>query len=274
MIIRGKHLSRRALLRGVGGVAVALPFLDAMHPAMAAERNTAAAPVRRLGVVYYPHGVVYEKWTPDGDGGPLTFKPGLKPLEAHKDKLTVIAGLTSDPDRSLPDFHDRALTSWLTGKEMHRDRVDVGISVDQVAAAKLAAQTQFASLELATEAPYRVDPCYRDATTALPFERNPRVVFERLFGDGGKIDPAAAARRNAMDRSTLDEVTERISALKRRLGPADVRKLDQYLDSIRDIERRIQIASAKQLPDLPQVTRPAGIPISWVDHVKLMMDLQ
>lgn len=274
MIIRGTHLSRRALLRGLGGVAVALPFLDAMHPAMAAERNTAAAPVRRLGIVYYPHGVVYEKWTPPGDSGPLTLTAGLKPLEAHRDKLLVVAGLTSDPDRSLPDFHDRAMASWLTGKEMHRDRVEVGISVDQVAAAKLGRDTQFGSLELATEGPYRVDPCYRDATTALPFERNPRVVFERLFGDGGKIDPPAAARRDALDKSTLDAVTERIAALKRKLGPADIRKLDQYLDSIRDIERRIQIASAKQLPDLPGVTRPAGIPIDWVDHVKLMMDLQ
>jgi hypothetical protein len=245
-----------------------------MHPAMAAERATAAAPVRRLGIVYYPHGVVYEKWTPQGDGGPLVMTPGLTPLERHKAKLLVVAGLTSDPDRTLPDFHDRALTSWLTGKEMHREHVEVGISVDQVAAAKLGKETQFASLELATEAPYRVDPCYRDATTALPFERNPRIVFERLFGDGGKIDPAAAARRNAMDESTLDEVTERIAALKRRLGPSDVRKLDQYLDSIRDIERRIQIASAKTLPDLPGVQRPAGIPIEWVDHVKLMFDLQ
>ena len=274
MIIRRRHLSRRALLRGVGGVAIALPFLDAMHPALAAERNTAAAPVRRLGIVYYPHGVVYEKWTPTGDGGLLEMTPGLKPLERHKDKLLVVAGLTSDPDRSLPDFHDRAMASWLTGKELTRGKVHVGVSVDQVAAAKLGKETQFASLELATEGPYRVDPCYKDARTALPFERNPRVVFERLFGDGGKIDPAAAARRNAMDRSTLDEVTERIAALKSRLGPADVRKLDQYLDSIRDVERRIQIASAKKLPDLPAVQRPDGIPIAWDDHVKLMFDLE
>jgi Protein of unknown function (DUF1552) len=275
MIVRRKHLSRRAMLRGLGGVAVALPFLDAMHPAMAAERNTAAAPVRRLGIVYYPHGVVYEQWTPAGNGGPLVMTPGLAPLERHKDKLLVVAGLTSDPDRSLPDFHDRAMASWLTGKELTRGKVQVGISVDQVAAAKLASQTQFASLELTAEPPgNNGGPSYRDATTNLPFERNPRVVFERLFGDGGKIDPAASARRNAMDESTLDEVTERIAALKRRLGPADVHKLDQYLDSIRDIERRIQIASAKTLPDLPDVQRPAGIPIEWVDHVKLMFDLQ
>jgi hypothetical protein len=275
MIVRGRHLSRRALLRGLGGTAIALPFLDAMHPALAAEAKTAAAPVRRLGIVYYPHGVIYERWTPDGDGGPLgQLKPGLAPLERHKARLNVIAGLTSDPDRTKPDFHDRAMASWLTGMEWNEKKIDVGVSVDQIAAAKLGKETQFRSLELATEGPYRVNPVYMNATTALPFERNPRTVFERLFGDGGKIDPAASAQRDAFDRSTLDAVTERIGALKRRLGPADIRKLDQYLESIRDIERRIAIAQAKALPPLPDVTRPAGIPIDWVDHVKLMFDLQ
>jgi hypothetical protein len=276
MIIRGRHLSRRALLRGVGGVAMALPFLDAMHPAMAAEAKTAAAPVRRLGVTYYTHGVVYEKWTPDGESAPLgELKPGLKPLAPHKDKILIVAGLTADPDRSQPEFHDRAMASWLTGCELTRGKIHVGVSVDQIAAAKFGKETQFSSLELATETPgAQGGPVYRDATTQLPFERNPRVVFERLFGDGGKIDPAASARRDAFDRSTLDAVTERISALKRRLGPADVRKLDQYLDSIRDIERRIAIAQATPLPDLPDVTGPAGIPIDWVEHVKLLMDLQ
>ena len=150
MIVRGRHLSRRALLRGVGGVAMALPFLDAMHPAMAAERNTAAAPVRRLGVVYYTHGVVYEKWCPPGDSGPLTMTPALAPLAAHKDKLVVVAGLTSSPDRTLPDFHDRAMASWLTGCELTRKKVYVGVSMDQIAAAKFGKDTQFASLELAT----------------------------------------------------------------------------------------------------------------------------
>jgi hypothetical protein len=274
MIIRGRHISRRALLRGAGGVAVALPFLDAMHPALAAERKTAAAPVRRLGIVYYPHGVVYEKWTPPGHDGPLTITPGLKPLERHRQSLVVVAGLTSDPDRTQPDFHDRACASWLTGCELTRNKVQVGISVDQVAAAKLGKETQFASLELATEQPYKIGISYKDATTELPVERNPRVVFERLFGEAGKIDPAALTARDALDRSTLDGVVERIGALRRRLGPADVRKLDQYLDAIRDVERRIQVAQSKQMPDLPEVARPAGIPIDWVDHVKLMFDLQ
>jgi len=275
MIIHKKHLSRRALLRGAGSAAIALPFLDAMHPAMSAERNTAAAPVRRLGVVYYPHGVIYEKWTPAGDGGDLVMTPGLAPLERHKNKLSVIAGLTADPDRTKADFHDRAMASWLTGCELTKGKVNVGVSMDQIAAAKLGKETQLASMELAIEPVGNMgSPVYKDATTLLPFERNPRVVFERMFGDSSKIDPAATAERNMLDRSTLDGVTERISAIKRRLGPADRAKLDQYLESIRDVERRIQISSDKQLPDLPGAVRPAGIPIDYVEHMKLMMDLQ
>jgi hypothetical protein len=262
------------MLRGIGGVAISLPFLDAMHPALSAERHTAAAPVRRLGIVYYPHGVVYERWTPTGESGPLVMTPALKPLERHREKLLVVAGLTSSPDRTKPDFHDRACASWLTGCELTREKVHVGISMDQVAAAELGKLTQFASLEFATEQAYEVGISYKNATTVLPFERNPRVVFERLFGEGGTIDPKAVAERDAFEKSLLDAVTERISALKRRLGPADVRKLDQYLDSIRDIERRIAIAESKQVPDLPNVSRPAGIPLDWVEHVKLMFDLQ
>lgn len=272
MYITRKHISRRTLLRGAGSVALALPFLDAMHPAMAAESNTAAAPIRRLGIVYYPHGVVYERWIPKGDSGPLELTEPLMPLQAHRDKINIITGLTSCPDRTKVDFHPRALASWLTGCEPTEGRVSVGISVDQVAAAKIGQETQFASLELAAEG--RGGLSYRDATTQLPFERNPRLVFERLFGEGGKIDPEAAAARRAMDSSTLDAVTERINALKRRLGPSDIHKLDQYLESIRDIERRIQIASETPMPDLPEMARPAGAPSDWSEHVKLLMDLQ
>lgn len=274
MIVLGRHLSRRHILRGIGGVAISLPFLDAMHPALATERNTAAASPTRLGVVYYPHGVVYEKWTPPGQGGPLVMTPGLKPLERHWKKLVVIAGLTNCPDRTQPEFHDRACASWLTGCELTRGKVKVGISMDQIAAARLGQETQFASLELATEQPYHPGISYKDATTELPVERNPRVLFERLFGDGGRIDPAATAERNTMQKSLLDAVIERIGVLKRRLGASDVRKLDQYLDSIRDIERRIAVAESREPANLPDVIRPAGIPLDWVEHVKLMFDLQ
>ncbi|ODT89646.1 DUF1552 domain-containing protein [Phenylobacterium sp. SCN 70-31] len=274
MIIARRHLSRRALLRGGAGIAIALPFLDAMHPALAAERTTAAAPVRRLGVVYYPHGVVADRWTPTDAGGTLKLGAGLAPLEGHKQKLLFVTGMSSDPDREKPGFHDRAVTSWLTGVEMARDKVNLGPSMDQLAAAKLSGETQFGSLELSTEAVGQFGGvAYRDATTPLPYERNPRIVFERLFGDGGKVDAQAVARRDAMDQSTLDSVVAQIGALKRRLGPADRRKLDQYLDSIRDVERRIRIAS-ERTAELPEATRPPGVPDSWVEHVKLMFDLQ
>ncbi len=278
MTVRGKHLSRRALLRGVGGAAIALPFLDAMHPAMAAERNTAAAPVRRLGIVFFPHGVLYEKWTPAGDSGPLQMTPGLKPLERHRDNLTVIAGLTSWPDRTKVEFHDRATATWLTGVDPVRvdGKLRYGISMDQLAAKTLGRDTRIASLELGTEqSDYRVgDICFKDADTRLPLEQNPRVLFERLFGEGSKIDPQATALRNASDRSTLDAVMEQIGGLKRKLGPADVSKLDQYLDSIRDLERRIQIAESTPAPALPEANRPSGAPVDRVEYVKMMFDLQ
>jgi hypothetical protein len=274
MYVGKKHIARRALLKGAS-VSLALPFLDAMHPALSAERLTAAAPVRRLGIIYYFGGAT-DRWRPSGEGDSFTLAPGTAPLERHKKKLLFIGGLSADPDRSKPDFHDRAIASWLTGMEMHRDRIDVGVSVDQIAAAHLGKQTQFASLEIACEAASAANgtPVYKDAHTRLPFELNPRMIFERLFGDGGKIDPQAITARNEMDRSTLDMVTARIATLKSRLGPQDRIKLDQYLDSIRDVERRIQIAEKTKVGELPQADRPAGVPDNWPDYMKVMFDLQ
>lgn len=270
-----KHISRRHLLRGIGGAAIALPFLDAMHPAMAEERLTAAAPVQRLGVLFFPHGAT-DRWLPTGEGDSFMLSPGLAPLERHKQKLLVIAGLSSDPDRSKPGFHDRATASWLTGCEPAEGRVEVGISMDQIAAQHFSKVTPFGSLELGTE-PARISngtPNYRDAKTMLPLEHNPRIVFERLFGDSAKIDPVAAARRNEQDTSTLDTVLEQINALNASLGTGDRAKMDQYLSSIRDVERRLQVAAAMPVKDLPALTRPAGIPDSYVEHVKMMFDLQ
>jgi hypothetical protein len=159
--------------------------------------------------------------------------------------------------------------------EMAVGKIYVGTSMDQHAAAVLGKHTQYASLEMGIESPglYSV-PCYKDASTSLPMELNPRIVFERLFGEGGHIDPKASAQQNALDKSALDVVVERVAALKRRVGPSDTRKLDQYLDSIRDVERRIQLASAQAMPDMPNTQRPAGAPVSWPDHVKLMLDMQ
>lgn len=274
MIITKKHLPRRTFLRGAG-TALALPLLDAMIPALQAERFTAAAPVRRLGFIFYTLGVNEDKWRPKGEGANYQLSEALTPLAPHRDKFLVISGLSSDPDRTKAGFHDRALASFMTGVEPTRGKVHVGISVDQVAAQALGKETQFASLEFSTEYNGALGGVsFKTAETPLPFEPNPRRVFERLFGEGGKIDPAASAERRAADQSSLDTVTARISALKARLGPSDRLKLDEYLQSIRDIERRIQVAAEKKPVDLPDVSRPAGIPDSWPEHVKIMFDLQ
>jgi hypothetical protein len=274
MIITGKHLPRRTFLRGAGTM-FALPLLDAMIPALRAERLTAAAPVRRLGFVFYTLGVNEAKWRPIGEGANYQLSEGLAPLAPHKDKFLVFTGLSSDPDRTKAGFHDRALGSFLTGVEPAKGKVQVGISVDQVAAQALGKETQFSSLELSTENSGALGGIsYKTATTPLPFEHNPRRVFERLFGEGGHIDPVASAERDAADKSSLDTVTARITALKARLGPSDCRKLDEYIQSIRDVERRIQVAMQKEPVALPEVSRPAGVPDSWPEHMKIMFDLQ
>ena len=277
MFVPQKHLPRRTFLRGTG-MTLGLPLLDAMIPAMAAEKNTAAAPVRRLGFIIYPLGVDQDRWRPKGEGANYTASEALAPLAPHRQKFVVMSGLSSDPDRTKAGFHDRALASFLTGVEPAKGKVQVGISVDQLAAKTLGKETPFASLELSTEnnngGAAHVGPVFSSATTPLPFEFNPRRIFERLFGEGGRIDPAAAAARDAADRSSLDSVTERINELKLRLGAGDRRKLEEYVESIRDVERRIQVASRQRPVDLPPMSRPAGVPDAWPDHVKLMFDLQ
>jgi len=246
-----------------------------MIPALRADRLTAAAPVRRLGFVFYTLGVDEAKWRPTGEGANYQLSEALAPLAPHKEKFLVLKGLSSDPDRTKAGFHDRALASFMTGVEPAKGKVHVGISVDQVAAQALGKETQFASLELSTEYNGALGGVsFKSATNPLPFEANPRRVFERLFGEGGRIDPVASAERKAADQSSLDTVTGRIAELKGKLGAGDRRKLDEYLQSIRDIERRIHIAMEKQPVDLPEATRPAGIPDSWPEHVKIMFDLQ
>ena len=189
MIITKKHLPRRTFLRGAG-TALALPLLDAMIPALRADRLTAAAPVRRLGFVFYTLGVDEAKWRPKGEGADYQLSEALAPLAPHKDKFLVMSGLSSDPDRTKAGFHDRALASFMTGVEPTKGKVHVGISVDQVAAQALGKETQFASLELSTEYNNALGGVsFKSATNPLPFEPNPRRVFERLFGEGGKIDP-------------------------------------------------------------------------------------
>lgn len=274
MFVTKKHLPRRTFLRGAG-TTLALPLLDAMVPALSAERLTAAAPVRRLGFICFPLGVDQDRWRPAGQGPDYQLSEALKPLSPHRDKFLVLTGLSSDPDRTKAGFHDRAIASFMTGCEPAEGKVHVGISVDQVAAQSLGRETQFSSLELSTEdIGNPPGPVFKSATNPLPFEKNPRMVFERLFGEGSRIDPVAAKERNATDRSSLDGVTERIAELKAQLSAGDRRKLDEYVGSIRDVERRIDVALNKEPVDLPEMRRPAGVPDSWLEHVKLMFDLQ
>ena len=274
MFVTKRHLPRRTFLRGAG-TTLALPLLDAMVPALTAESRTVAAPIRRLGFIYFPLGVDRDRWDPVGDGPGYRASQGLAPLAAHREKFVVLSGLSSDPDRSKAGFHDRAMASFLTGCEPTEGKVHVGISVDQVAAHTLGKQTPFASLELATENTGNLPgPVFKSATNPLPFEKNPRFVFERLFGEGGRIDPEATRRRDAADQSALDSVSDRIAELQAGLGADDRHKLDQYFEAIRDVERRIDVAMKKPPIDLPPTARPPGIPDTWPEHVKLMFDLQ
>ena len=292
MIVTKKALSRRTVLRGIGAT-VALPLLDGMVPAFAAVRNTAAAPVPRLGVVYIPNGMFMQNWTRDGEGAAFEFSPILKPLEPFREQLLVMSGLSSTPP---PDnagvesgVHARASTRFLTHVVPRRaldSTIEAGMSMDQHAARLLGEQTQLASLELALEPRDFAGACdvgysctytntisWRSSSTPLPMEHNPRAVFERLFGDEGNTDPAVRLARIQEDRSVLDSVTARVADLRQQLGTRDQAKLGEYLDAVRDVERRIQLAESQNL-DLPVVEQPAGVPDTFEVHAKLMFDLQ
>jgi hypothetical protein len=290
--ITRRHLRRRTVLRGLGA-SLALPLLDGMTPALSAQRPVRN--VRRLGVVYVPNGMAMPKWTPITTGaGPeytsFEFSPTLKALEPYRDQLVVIGGLSVA--RNAGDtVHARASTRFLTGvppKENLSDNgIRAGISMDQIAARTFAEHTQLASLELALDpndfagfcdggysCTYTSTISWRGPTTPLPMEYNPRVVFERLFGDGGTTDPAARRARLQKDRSILDSVNEGIARLVHDLGGADRARMEEYLEAVRDAERRIQKAEEQGDLDLPTLNQPAGIPASYEDHAKLMFDLQ
>ena len=290
MIIRKLAIPRRTFLRGAGA-AVALPLLDAMVPALSAQSTTAAAPVRRLGFVYIPNGAVMQQWTPAETGAGFALSPILQPLAPYKDQLTVVTGLAHGQAEPLGDGngeHSRASATWLNGvhpKQTEGADVQAGMTADQIAAAGLGQDTPLPSLELAIDLDGLVGNCengyscvylntvaWRSATTPLPMENNPRVVFERLFGDGGTTEQRVAEMRR--DRSILDSVTDDLAALEREVGAGDRARIDQYLDSVRALERRIQLAEAQSATvELPDLDRPVGIPGTYEDHVKLMFDL-
>ena len=287
MIVTKMALPRRTFLRGMGAT-LALPLLDAMVPALTATARTAANPVRRLGFVYLPMGAAPGKWSPGGEGAITELSPILNPLAPFLNQVTVLSNL-EHKNAYAAGNHATANCTFLSGvraKFTDGSDYEMGTTVDQIAAKQLGGDTLLPSLELATDFSYVVGNCdngyacvymntlsWSSPTTPLPTEADPRVVFERMFGDGG-----TAAERKAELRksgSILDWVLGDMARLQRKLGPGDRTKVAGYLDSVREIERRIQRAeSDAALAVTTSIDRPLGAPQAWEDHVKLMFDLQ
>ena len=287
MFITKKHIPRRTFLRGMG-VSLALPLLDSMVPARTLLAQTAAAAAPRLGFVYVPHGAIMAKWTPATEGAGFEFTDILKPLEPFREHLNVVSGL-GHKAADTTAVHSLSPTTWLSGvRPKATQGVDAfaGITADQIAAQAIGQDTVLPSMELATEdhsgligscdrdygCIYMNTLSWRTPTTPLPMEINPRKVFERMFGQGG-----SAAERKARiqeDRSILDAITRDASALQLQLGAGDRQTMTQYLENIREIERRIQRAEKSQGDeDLLLPARPAGVPFDFEEHVALMYDL-
>ena len=289
MIVVRKAIPRRTMLRGLGAT-LALPLLDGMIPALTARQRSAAAPVHRFGVVYVPNGMVMENYTPATTGASFELTPTLQALAPYRSQTLVLSGLDCVPSPGRPGgAHAKASTRYLTdiSPPTSETWLDAGISVDQILANKLGAETQLASLELAIESSDTAGACdvgfacaytntisWRGSSTPLPMQHNPRAVFERLFGDAGSTDARARLARLRQQRSVLDSVRDEIAGLSRALGPADQVKLTEYLDSVRDVERRIERAESQSGRELPLLDRPAGAPADYEQHVKLMFDLE
>jgi hypothetical protein len=292
MIITKTHLSRRMVLRGLG-TTLALPLLDGMVPALTALTRTAAAGARRMAVVYTPNGMMMPDWMPKGEGQGFELSPILAALAPYREQMVVLSGLEDkygwpQADEGAGD-HARASATFLTGVHVRKtEGADIrgGVSMDQIAARTLGSETELASLELALESVELLGACdagyscayantisWRTPTTPMPMENDPRAVFERLFGGTHSTDAAARLARIEKERSILDSVAERVSGLRRELGARDRVKLTEYLDAVRDVERRIQRAEQQSARELPVVERPAGLPSSFEEHAKLMFDL-
>ncbi len=289
-VLTGKHLQRRAFLRGIGA-AIALPALDAMVPVFASAAATKAP--TRLAFAYVPNGIVMKNWTPSTTGAGFEFTSSLKPLEPLRDKIMVLSGLSHHNAEALGDGagdHARAGACFLTGvhpKKTAGADIQSGISADQIVAKELGDATRFRSLELGCEDSRTVGDCdsgyscaytnsisWRTPTSPMPPETNPRAVFERLFGADASLDPETRARRARSRMSILDLVSERTQSLSSSLGASDRRKLDEYLYAVREIEKRIQMAENDPRQIKPNMEEPGGIPVTFTEYVKLMYDLQ
>jgi Protein of unknown function (DUF1552) len=265
-----KHLSRRTLLRGAG-VALGLPLLESMIPAAMRRAWAAGMPPKRVAFMYLAHGAVMDRWLPAGASTDLTLGPTMQSLGAWRNQLNVVSGLTLPAayvgEATAGANHTRASRCWLTCAPLETGASPT--SADQVAAAHIGQETPLPSLELALESGESI--AYRTPTTPLPMETNPRVVFERLFGDGSTPEERAARQRQFA--SLLDAVAGEVAPLRRSLPPADRARLDRYLTDIRELERRLALAGDSTLAELEVPDKPNGVPTDFEEHANLMFDL-
>jgi hypothetical protein len=286
MFLTRRAWPRRTFLRGIGA-AVSLPLLEAMVPAMTALAQTPARPRPRFGAVYFPNGAIMEQWIPDQVGQGFEFKPILKPLESFKDSLVIVSNLTRSHPGSQVGDHAVSAAGFLTGvwpKRTEAEDVFANASIDQVVAERIGQETPFPSIEVATEdftgyvgacspgfnCAYLNTISWRTASTPLPMDINPRVVFERMF-DGGAT-AAQRASRMREQRSLLDSIAEEAGRLQRGLGTRDRARVADYLDNVREIERRLERAESHAAGDVT-FDAPVGVPDSFEEHVALMFDL-
>jgi hypothetical protein len=286
MFISKIHLSRRTFLRGVG-VSIALPFLESMVPARTALAQTAARGKTRFGAIYVPHGATMDKWTPQGEGSSFELSEILQPLATFRKQVNIVSDL-SHPQAygggSATSNHNRSAATFLSGAHAEAGpKAHLGVTMDQVAARHIGQDTPLPSLELMIEeatlscgdglsCAYRDTLSWQNATSPLPMENNPQVVFEKLFGDGNTNEERRARREQAV--SLLDSVLGEVSSLQKKLPAVDRTRLDQYLGDIREVERRIQKASKEASTDLSLPALPTGVPKDVEAHIKLMFDLQ
>jgi hypothetical protein len=291
MMVFKKALPRRTFLRGMSA-ALALPLMDGMVPAFARAQSVARG--TRLTFIYVPNGIIMERWTPAAAGAGFEMTEILSPLAPFRDNLLVLSGLVANGARALAGEgageHARASATFLSGvhpKKTEGSDLRAGITIDQLVAKEMGKHTQLASLEVAMDSTevvgtcdtgyscaYSNTLCWRSETTPIPMENQPRAVFERLFGDSDSTDPAERLARIQKRRSILDSLVEEAGRLAAGLGSSDRVKLNEYLDAVRDIERRIQTAEAQSARELPPFERPGSIPATFTEHCKLMMDLQ
>jgi hypothetical protein len=286
MFVTKRALSRRTLLRGMG-TTLALPFLESMVPAFTALAQTPAKPPQRFGAVYFPNGAPMNYWMPKTTGGQLEITPILKPLEAHREQLTVVGNLSRAGGKTVTD-HAVSSAGWLSGvvaKQTEAEDISLGITIDQVLAAQIGQDTPFPSLEFATEdfsgyvggcvpgysCTYMNTISWSGPTAPLPMEINPRVAFERMFGRAGDAGQRLARMRE--NRSILDSVADEARRLQGRLGARDRARLDEYLGTVREIERRIEQTERRNTTSVNSVTAPIGVPEAFEDHAAVMFDL-